>query len=189
MSTHSSFDGLGELRPKWGWFLALGIALVLLGAVALIVPWLTTLTSVLVFGWLLVFGGVLEVVAVFWTKGWRGILLHLFGGILSTVVGALIVMHPDAGALGLTLLLATLFLAGGLFRIGAAIALRPPSWGWSVVGGIVTALLGVAIWIMWPLSALWVIGMFVAIELMFRGWAWVMFAVAAREISKAARPL
>ncbi len=189
MSTHSSFDGLGELRPKWGWFLALGIALVLLGAVALIVPWLTTLTSVLVFGWLLVFGGVLEVVAVFWTKGWRGILLHLFGGILSAVVGALIVMHPNAGALGLTLLLATLFLAGGLFRIGAAVALRLPSWGWSVAGGIVTALLGVAIWIMWPFSALWVIGMFVGIELMFRGWAWVMFAGAAREISKAARPL
>lgn len=186
MSTHSSFDESGELRPKWGWFLALGIALLLLGAAALIVPWLTTLTSVLVFGWLLFFGGVLEVVAVFWTKGWRAIVLHLLGGILSAVVGALIVAHPDAGALGLTLLLATFFLAGGLFRIGAAVVLRLPSWGWSVVGGIVTALLGVAIWIMWPFSALWVIGMFVAIELMCRGWAWVMFAGAAREISKTA---
>ncbi|HVN30859.1 MAG TPA: DUF308 domain-containing protein [Thermoanaerobaculaceae bacterium] len=57
MSTQTSFEKVGELRPKWGWFLALGIALLLLGAVALIVPWLTTLTSVLVFGWLLVFGG------------------------------------------------------------------------------------------------------------------------------------
>ncbi|HVN76296.1 MAG TPA: DUF308 domain-containing protein [Thermoanaerobaculaceae bacterium] len=186
MNSQTSFDKTGKLRPKWGWFLALGISLLLLGAVALIVPWLTTLTSVLVFGWLLLFGGVLEVVAVFWTKGWRDILLHLFGGILSTVVGALIVVHPDAGALGLTLLLATLFLAGGLFRIGAAVVLRLPNWGWAVVGGIVTTLLGVIIWRTSPFSALWVIGMFVAIELMFRGWAWVMFAVAAREISKAA---
>ncbi|TAM48135.1 MAG: HdeD family acid-resistance protein [Acidobacteria bacterium] len=189
MNTQTLVDESGELRPKWGWFLALGIALLLLGAVAMIVPWLTTLTSVLVFGWLLVFGGVLEVIAVFWARGWPSIVLHLLGGILSTVVGALVVAHPDAGALGLTLLLATLFLAGGLFRVGAAVVLRLPNWGWAVAGGIVTALLGVAIWIMWPFSALWVIGMFVAIELMFRGWAWVMFAGAAREISKAARPL
>ena len=59
MSTRSSFDELGELRSKWGWFLALGIGLLALGAVALIVPWLTTLTSVLLFGWLLVVGGLL----------------------------------------------------------------------------------------------------------------------------------
>jgi uncharacterized membrane protein HdeD (DUF308 family) len=189
MTTHSSLDELVELRPKWGWFLALGIALLLLGVVALIVPWLTTLTSVLLFGWLLVFGGVFEVVAVFWTKGWRGILLHLFGGILSTVVGALIVAHPDAGALGLTLLLATLFLAGGLFRVGAAIVLRLPGWGWAVAGGLVSALLGVIVWRTWPVSALWVIGMFVAIELMVRGWAWVMFAVGVRKISKSVGPL
>ena len=188
-TTHSTFDGLGELRSKWGWFLALGIGLLALGAVALIVPWLTTLTSVLLFGWLLVLGGLLEVFTVFWVKGWRGILLQLLGGILSTVVGALIVAHPDAGALGLTLLLATLFLAGGLFRVGAAVVLRFPYWGWAVAGGIVTALMGVAIWMMWPFSALWVIGVFVAIELIFRGWAWVMFAFAARKISKAVRPL
>jgi uncharacterized membrane protein HdeD (DUF308 family) len=189
MSTHSSFGESGELRPKWGWLLALGIALLFLGTAALIVPWLTTLTSVLVFGWVLVFGGVLEVVAVFWTKGWRGILLHLLGGILSTVVGVLIVAHPGAGVLTLTLLLATLFLAGGFFRIGAAVVFRLPNWGWTVAGGILSVLLGVAIWIMWPSSALWVIGMFVGIELMFRGWAWVMLAIGARQISKAARPL
>jgi uncharacterized membrane protein HdeD (DUF308 family) len=188
MTTHSSFDELGELRPKWGWFLVLGIALLVLGVVALAVPWLTTLTSVLLFGWLLVFGGVFEVVAVFWAKEWRGIVLHLLGGILSIVVGALVVAHPDAGVLALTLLLATLFLAGGLFRVGAAVVLRLPNWGWAVAGGILTALLGVAIWIMWPFSALWVIGMFVAIELMFRGWAWVMFAFGARQISKLAGP-
>lgn len=189
MSTRSSFDELGELRSKWGWFLALGIALLALGAVALIVPWLTTLTTVVLFGWLLVVGGLLEVFTVFWVKGWRGILLQLLGGILSTVVGALIVTHPGAGALGLTLLLATLFLAGGLFRVGAAVVLRFPNWGWAVAGGIVTALMGVAIWMLWPFSAPWVIGMLVAIELMCRGWAWVMFAVAARKISKALRPL
>src|SRR5260370_33791122 len=77
MTTHSSFEGLEGLRPKWGWFLLLGIALIVLGAVALAAPWLTTLTSVLLYGWLLVFGGVFEVVAAFWATEWRGIFLHL----------------------------------------------------------------------------------------------------------------
>ncbi len=189
MATQSSLDDFEELRPKWGWFLVLGIALLVLGALALTVPWLTTLSSVLVYGWLLVFGGVFEVVAAFWAKQWRGIFLHLLGGILSAVVGALIVAHPDAGALGLTLLLATLFLVGGLFRVGAAVVLRFPNWGWAAMGGIVTALLGVFVWSAWPLSALWVIGTLVAIELLCRGWAWVMFALAARQVSKPAGPL
>jgi uncharacterized membrane protein HdeD (DUF308 family) len=184
MTTHSLLDEVADLRPKWGWFLVLGIGLLVLGVVALGLPWVTTLTSVLFYGWLLVFGGVFEIVSAFRTTGWRGILLQLLGGILSLVVGALIVAHPDAGALGLTLVLATLFLVGGLFRTGAAIVLRFPSWGWSAVSGIVTALLGVYVWAAWPVSALWVIGTLVGIELLSRGWAWVMFAFAVRHVSK-----
>ena len=189
MTTHSLVDEVANLRPKWGWFFALGIGLLVLGVVALGLPWVTTLTSVLFYGWLLVFGGVFEIVSAFRTTGWRGILLQLLGGILSVVVGALIVAHPDAGALGLTLVLATLFLVGGLFRTGAAIVLRFPSWGWSAVSGIVTAFLGVYVWVAWPVSALWVIGTLVAIELLSRGWAWVMFAFAVRHVSKIAQSI
>ena len=186
MTTQSSIEGLEGPRPKWGWFLVLGIALIVLGAVALASPWLATLTSVLLYGWLLVFGGVFEVVAAFWAKEWSGIFLHLLGALLSAVVGALIVTHPEAGAEGLTMVLATLFLAGGLFRVGAAVVLRFPNWGWAATSGIVTAFLGVFVWRAWPFSALWLIGTFVAIELLSRGWAWLMFALAARQTWKGA---
>ncbi|OGV67951.1 MAG: hypothetical protein A2498_02850 [Lentisphaerae bacterium RIFOXYC12_FULL_60_16] len=60
--------------------------------------------------------------------------------------------------------------------------LRFPAWGWAVFGGIVSALLGALIAAEWPLSAVWVIGTFVAIDLLFRGWAWIMFAFTARQI-------
>ncbi len=183
MVAPSSSDELDGLRPKWGWFLALGIALLILGTVALVVPWLATLTSVLIYGWLVLVGGAFELVATFWTHGWRGILLHLLGGILSMVVGVLIVAHPGAGAIALTLLLATLFLVGGLFRVGAALVLRFPSWGWAALSGVVSAVLGILVWAELPTSALWLIGTFVAIELLLRGWAWVMFAFAARRIA------
>jgi uncharacterized membrane protein HdeD (DUF308 family) len=182
MMTHPLLTGLEEIRRKWGWFLVLGIALIVLGATALAVPQLATLTSVSLFGWLVVWGGVFEAVAVFAARKWIGVFLHLLSGILSIVVGALMVTHPDAAAGALTLLLAAFFLIGGFFRVGAAVMVRFPGWGWAAFGGIVTALLGVLIWAEWPSSALWVIGTFVAIDLLCHGWAWMMFALAVRQI-------
>jgi uncharacterized membrane protein HdeD (DUF308 family) len=96
------------------------------------------------------------------------------------VVGAMVFMHPAAGALGLTLLLASLFLVGGIFRMGAAVVLRFPRWGWAVVSGIINVALGFIVLSGWPLTSLWVIGTFVAIELVFRGWAWIMAGAAMR---------
>ena len=176
--------GLDEARRNSGWFLVLGIALIVLGAVALGAAWLATLASVLLFGWLLIFGGLCEAVAAFWARQWSGFFLHVLAGVLNVVIGLLIVGHPVASAAGLTLLLAALFLTGGLFRVIAAAALRHPNWGWDVLGGGVTAMLGVLIWAEWPSSALWVIGTFVGIDLLFRGWAWVMFALAARQLPR-----
>jgi uncharacterized membrane protein HdeD (DUF308 family) len=182
MITHPLLTGLEEIRRKWGWFLILGIALIVLGGVALAVPRLATITLVLLFGWLVVFSGVFEAVAAFAARKWSGFFLHLLSGILSIIVGALMVTHPDAAAGALTLLLAAFFLMGGIFRISAAVMVRFPAWAWVAFGGIVTAFLGALIWAEWPSSALWVIGTFVAIDLLFRGWAWMMFAFAARQI-------
>jgi uncharacterized membrane protein HdeD (DUF308 family) len=123
----------------------------------------------------------METVAAFWAGQWSGLFLHLLSGVLNVVVGVLILAHPGAVAVGLTLLLAVFFLVAGLFRIIAAVALRFPNWGWAFFGGGITALLGAMIWAQWPSSALWVIGTFVGIDLLFRGWAWVMFALAARQ--------
>jgi uncharacterized membrane protein HdeD (DUF308 family) len=184
MMTHGLNTEPEEIRRKWGWFLVLGIALVVLGVLALAVPHLVTLTSVMLFGWLVILGGVFEAIAAFSAPKWTGVALHLLSGILGAVVGVLIITHPAISAGALTLLLASFFLVGGLFRIVAAVKLRFPAWGWAVFGGIVTALLGVLIWAEWPSSAIWVIGTFVAIELLVRGWSWIMFAFAARQIPR-----
>jgi uncharacterized membrane protein HdeD (DUF308 family) len=182
MMTHGLNTEPEEIRRKWGWFLVLGIALVVLGVLALAVPHLVTLTSVMLFGWLVILGGVFEAIAAFSAPKWTGVTLHLLSGILGAVIGTLIITHPAIGAGALTLLLASFFLVGGLFRIGAAVTLRFPAWGWAVFGGIVTALLGVFIWAEWPSSAIWVIGTFVAIDLILRGWSWMMLAFFARRI-------
>jgi len=170
-----------ELKRHSGWFIALGVALVVLGVIALGAVGLVTLASVLLFGWLLVIGGFMQGVHAFRVHPWGGFTRHLLGGVLSLVVGLLIVANPAAGALSLTLLLAAFFMVGGIFRVVAAVSFRFPGRGWAVLGGLVTFVLGIMIWSEWPISGIWVIGTFIGIDLIFDGWSLVMTGMAARQ--------
>jgi len=176
--------GTDELKRNWGWFLTLGILLVVLGMIALGASVAMTIASVLLFGWLLIIGGVLEAIHAFWReKGWGGVFIDLLTGILYVVVGFMIVANPGAAAVTLTLLIALFLMFGGIFRIVVALMARFPHWGWLALHGLINVLLGVAIWRQWPLSGLWVIGLFVGIDMLFNGWSLVMLGLAARKIT------
>lgn len=173
-------SGAEILRPIWGWLLALGIALILLGVIALgSLPFMTA-AYVLYLGFLLIASGVVCGIQAFRTLQWSGFFLALLTGILDVVVGFLMVTHVGETAVIMTLLLAVFFFVGGLFRIVASLALRFPQWGVSLLAGVVTLLLGVSIWRQWPLDSFWVIGLFLGVELLFRGWSLVMLALAVR---------
>lgn len=177
---------LQELHRHWGWWLALGLILICLGTLALGWSVLVTLVSVIFFGWILLIAGVMEAIQAFRQRRWSGFFLHLLNGILAVVVGLLLLINPGAGALVLTLLLAMFFIVAGIFRIVAALHLRFPTWGWHLVSGCVTLILGILIWAQWPVSGLWVIGLFVGIDLIFSGWSRIMLALAARNLPPAA---
>jgi uncharacterized membrane protein HdeD (DUF308 family) len=132
------------------------------------------------FGWLLLIGGVLSAVHAFWRKQWRGFFLDLVTGVLYAVAGFLMVAEPLAAAASLTLLIAMLLLIGGIFRIVVALSGHLEHWGWVLLNGVITAALGVMIWRQWPSSALWVIGMFIGIEMIFYGWSLVMLSLIAK---------
>lgn len=171
-----------EIAQHWKWFLGLGIVSIILGTFALGSSVLVTLASVVLFGWILLLMGGIEVGHSFWQRQWGGFFLHLVNGILSIVVGFLLATNPGASAVVLTLLLAMFFMAGGLFRILTALMMRFPSWGWRLLNGVVTLVPGILIWNQWPLSGLWVIGLFVGIDLIFSGWSSVMLALVARRL-------
>lgn len=173
--------GMEEVRLKWCWFLWLGIGLVLLGMIALGATAVTAVLWSIMFGWIVVIGGVIETSVAFSARKWSGFLLQLLVGLLNIVVGVLIVSHPVASAAGLTLVLAMLFLTTGMFRTMSAVALRYPNWGWALVDGLISIVLGVMIWAEWPGSTQWVIGTFVAVVLLFRGFSWVMFSLAVKS--------
>jgi len=170
------------LRGNWGWLLALGVLLIVVGGMAVSYPLMATLATVSFFGVLLLCGGGVEIASAIWARRWGGFFLHLFIGLLYFFVGVAILDRPAIGAAGYTLMLAVFFVAGGLLRIVFAIAHRFSGWGWTLVSGVVTLLLGMLIWRDLPESAFWVIGTFVGIDLIFNGWSWVMLGLALRSI-------
>ena len=183
MTTTAMLLGLEDLRHKWGWFLALGIAMIVLGVIALGMIPIATLATVMVLGWLMVLSGIVEAVHGFQVRGWSGMFLHLAGGVLGVLIGLLIVTHPIAGALAWTLLFASFFTVIGLFRLIGAIRLKFPNWGWAAFDGAVTLLLGIMLWAGWPGSGIWLLGMAVGISLVLRGWSYVMLATTVRSLA------
>jgi uncharacterized membrane protein HdeD (DUF308 family) len=176
------------LRGKGIWILVLGCALIVIGLLALGYPGLATLESAIFFGFLLLVGGVLQIIGAFWARGWGGFFMSLLVGLLYLFVGEILVEHPLPAAVGWTLVLAVFFVAGGLVRLITALSLRFTGWGWAALSGAVTLILGLLIWRQWPGSGLWVIGTLIGIELLFNGWALVMLGLALRSLPKAAPP-
>lgn len=173
---------LNVLRQYWCWLLAGGIAFIVLGLVALgCLPFVTE-AAILYYGFVLIASGIVSGIQAFRLKVGSGFFLALIIGVLDVVVGFLMLTHTLEAALIMTLLLAVFFLASGLFRVIMAIVVRPPQWGWLALAGVVTLLLGASIWKRWPWSSFWVIGLFVGVELLMRGWAMVMLGLAARRL-------
>lgn len=175
---------LNELRRNWVWFVVLGVALIVLGCVALASVGVASLATAVVIGALMLTGGVVETIGAFWCRGWSGFFFHLLSGILSMVVGVLFLRSPVGALLTLTLLLACLLMVGGLFTIIAALSFRFAAWGWPLVSGIIDLILGVMIWQQWPASALWVVGLFVGISLVFRGFNWIGLGLSLRSLPR-----
>jgi uncharacterized membrane protein HdeD (DUF308 family) len=178
---------LDHLRKNWFWLLLLGILLIIVGLVAISASFVATLATVLVVGTLLLIGGGVEVANAIWARRWRGFWMHLLAGILYVVVGFLMIQHPLPSAAAFTLMLAAVFFVEGLFRILLAVSERFHGWGWVLLNGIVSLVLGILIWRQWPESAIWVIGLFVGIDMLFAGWSLVMTALAVRSV--AGRPV
>jgi len=177
------------LSRNWGWLLALGILMVLLGGFAIAAPAVATIAVQIMLGWLLVIGGIAEGIHAFMAQGWRGFLFELLSAILYLAVGVLLLVNPVAGALALTVVLAVFLVVEGIFKIIMAMRVRDHSgWGWLLASGILSLILGVLIWAEWPYSGLWVIGLLVGIQLLFTGWSLVMLALAARAHRQATVP-
>jgi uncharacterized membrane protein HdeD (DUF308 family) len=184
--THNQIPGVlteaaDRVRRFWGWFLFLGILQIVAGTVAVGFAFSATLVSVVTLGVLLLISAGGQIVASVLARDWGGFFLFLLLGVLYAVAGIMMIRQPLVAAESLTLMLAAAFLIGGMFRVIVALIERFPSWGWVLFNGVVTVILGVLIWRQWPSSGLWVLGMFVGIDLIMNGVTWSVLAVGARK--------
>ena len=175
----------GELSRHWGWLLAVGILSVILGTIGLGMTWMLTLASVVYFGVLLIVIGVAQLLQTFKSAGWKGTFLQILIGLLYLAAGIMVVSRPLLASLTLTWALGFALIVVGVMRIVVGMQHRGTSgWAGAVVGGIITLLLGLLILARWPSDALWVIGLFLAIELIVNGYAQILVALAARRVRR-----
>src|SRR5215831_7117924 len=175
--------GLAEIHRKWGWYLALGVFLIILGVIASGMAVTTTLLSVVALGWILLGAGAALVLLSFLTGRWSGFLVTLAAGIFSIIFGTAILSNPISGAVAITMMIGVLLLGTGIFRSIASIVMQFPYWGWSLVSGIVTFALGFLLMKNVESTSLWFLGFAIGIDLILHGFAWIMFSLRLHSLA------
>lgn len=178
-----------DVARHWGWFLALGILLVVVGMAAIVFPLVSTIAAKIALGWILLIAGIGEVVHSFYVKRWAGFLWNLLIGLLYVAVGIWLAFFPLTGILSLTIVLAALFIADGIMEIAMGFRVRPhEGWGWLVFSGIIAIAAGLLIVFNLPSSAVWALGLVAGVRLLVSGWSFIFLAMSGRRIREETAP-
>ena len=165
---------MAPLRAKWGWIVALGVIYLLAGLVALGSVVMATVASVFVVGVMMIIAGVAEVVSAFQVKSWGKFLLWVLLGALYIIAGFVTFENPLLAAALLTLILGASLVASGIMRVILAFSMKQETpWIWILLSGVITLLLGLLILAHWPVSSLYILGVFLGIDLIMAGAGWI----------------
>ena len=174
--------GVEPLRAKWGWIVALGVIYVIVGMIALGSVVAATAASVFVVGIMMIIAGAAEVVNAFQIKTWGKFLFWVGLGVLYIVAGFVAFENPLLTAVVLTFLLGAALIASGIMRIILAFSMKEGTlWIWVALSGVVTLLVGLIILAKWPVSSLFVLGLFLGIDLVFAGASWIGIGLGLRK--------
>jgi len=174
---------LGDLQKNWLWLMVLGCVLVVLGIIGLGSAVFYTVAGILYLGVLIFLSGILQLIHSFQAKGWKSLILSMLIGVLYLVAGYLVIVNPLEVSVMITLILAIIFICVGIARIVMAMQhMAYKGWGMILFNGIITVLLGIIIAGGWPISGLWVIGTFIAVELLLNGISCIALSLAVKKI-------
>ena len=187
MSSMEGFQQRGReaLRANWKMILVRGILLVILGAIAIVLPPIATLAVTFLLGWLFLVSGVFGLYAAFTMRHAPGFWWSLLSAALAVLAGGVLLARPVGGAVTLTLVLISFFIVSGIASIMFGISHRnelPGRWGWMVASGIIDLVLSAMIFAGLPSSAAWAIGLLVGINMLMGGAALIGLALRARHV-------
>ena len=170
------------LRAKSGWIIALGVIYLIAGFIALGSVMMATVASVLIVGVMMIIAGVAEVFSAFQIKSWGKFLLWALLGVLYIFAGFVTFENPLLAAVLLTLILGASLVASGIMRIFLGFSMkRETPWIWVVLSGVITLLLGLLILARWPVSSLYILGLFLGIDLIMAGVGWIGLGFGLRR--------
>ena len=165
---------VAPLRAKWGWIVALGVVYVVAGFIALASVAMATVASVLVVGVMMIVAGIAELINAFQIKTWGRFLVWALLGVLYIIAGFVTFENPLLAAALLTLFLGASLFASGIVRIFLAFSMkRETPWIWVALSGVITLLLGLIILAHSPVNSVYILGMFLGIDLIFAGAGWI----------------
>jgi uncharacterized membrane protein HdeD (DUF308 family) len=154
------------------WYLVQSGLMILAGILALAYPAVSSVAVIFFLGWLLIISGVLQGISLIGARDVPHFWLQLVSVVLFIIVGLLFLRNPGESLLTLTLLLIVLFVIEGISKMIFSLTIRPfPNWGWVLASGIVAILLAFYLWASIPVTAIWLIGVLLGIELICEGLA------------------
>jgi uncharacterized membrane protein HdeD (DUF308 family) len=188
-TTTFSFEPTADhahFRRKWGWIVALGVFLLVGGAIALFDVAMATLVTVFWVGAAMLVAGAMEIITAFQIRPWGRSLLWVLIGALTFFVGLLTIRDPLLAALSLTAIIGVVLIVAGFFRLILAYHIREIGpWGLVALSGLVSIVLGALIISQWPVSGIYTLGLFLAANLIVEGVSWVTVGFAARNAANA----
>ncbi len=170
------------VKSKWGWFLFAGIVFIVAGFFAFLAPFMASLVVTVIVAVGLVIVGVVQIFQAWSVQSWAGFIWQLVIGLILLIGGIAVYFNPLASTFLLTLFVAAMFIAKGIFQIILGFRIKPnDAWGWIVAAGVIAIIVGVLIWMDYPLSGVYALGVLAGISLIFTGWSYVAIALAAKR--------
>ena len=174
----------GTIREHSTFFLVEGIVLLLLGALAIMLPPFATLTVTFIFGWIFLVSGLIGWVTTMGARGAPAFWWSLLSSVLATAAGLVLLLQPATGAVSLTVLLVIFFIIEGMATVAYALEHRRElsgRWEWMLVSGLIDLFLAAIILTGFPGTAAWALGLLVGVNLIFGGAALIAMALHARR--------
>ena len=161
-----------------GW----GVVMILLGILAVILPFATGIAVSVIVSWLIVVAGLAYVASAFAGRNAGAFIWRLLIGLVYVLGGGYLGLHPQLALVSFTVVMAVIFAFEGVLDLVMFFKFRTfTGSGWVLFDAIVTLALAVLVALPWPSSSNWAIGVILGVNLIFTGVTVLMYSVEARK--------
>lgn len=180
----TEYDDTDEQVIGSRWITAIAILMIVLGIIAIAFPFFATIASTVLFGWIFISAGIFQIAYAFQSRGTGKIVWKMILGFLYLLSGIFVMVNPLEGAFAFTIVLGMTIFLQGMIQVSLAFQMRwlSPNWGWMLASGLMGIVFGIFVWSSSPLSAVWLIGTLIGVNLLFDG-IWMLTLYSGGKIT------